>query len=118
MLDRLLWILATYEDGQLRDGAKAVRLAERACKLVNYEVPETLDTLAAAYAEAGQFDKAVETSEKAMQLALASGEKKLAKDIQSRLELYKAKRPYRESFSPETSETRFLPKFARKRKYS
>ena len=56
-----------------------------------------LNTLAAAYAEVGQFDKAVKTAEKAMQLARAAKNEKLAKDIQSRLKLYKAKRRFRSS---------------------
>ncbi len=94
--NNLAWILATHEDSQVRDGAKAVHLAEKACELTEYKLPYTLDTLAAAYAELGQFDKAVKTAEKAMQLARAAKNEKLAKDIQSNLELYKAKRPYRE----------------------
>ena len=60
-----------------------------------------LDTLAAAYAELGQFDKAIKTAAKAMQLARAAKNEKLANHIQIRLELYKANRPYHESSSPE-----------------
>ena len=102
ILNNLAWILATQEDSQIRDGAEAVRLAERACQLTNYKAVTILDTLAAAYAEVGQFEKAVETAKKALGLALADGERTLAEDIRSRLELYRAKDPYRESFSPKS----------------
>ncbi len=52
------WILATAPDAQLRDGTEAIRLARQA--VANSTDTKSLDTLAAAYAEAGQFDKAVE----------------------------------------------------------
>ena len=97
VLNNLAWILATHEDPELRNGAEAIGLAERACELKNYKAPALLDTLAAAYAEAGQFGKAVETAEKAIELARAAKSEKLAQDIQSRLNLYKSKRPYRTS---------------------
>jgi len=96
-LNDLAWMLATIEDDQLRDGVEAVRLAEQASQLTNHKTASILDTLAAAYAETGQFDKAVDIAETAIQLASAAGEGALAEDIRSRLDLYKAKRPYRES---------------------
>ncbi len=97
----LAWILAKHEDSRVRDGTRAVQLAKKACELTGYRAATTLDTLAAAYAEVGEFDKAVKTAERAFLLARDSGKDKLTKDIRSRLELYKAKRPYRESFSSE-----------------
>jgi Tfp pilus assembly protein PilF len=97
--NNLAFMLATHPEPQLRDGARAVRLAERACELGQYKVPAHVDTLAAAYAEVGQFDKAVETAQKAIQLVQTAKNEELAKDMQSRLELYKANRPHRESFS-------------------
>ncbi|MCK4851207.1 MAG: tetratricopeptide repeat protein, partial [Phycisphaerae bacterium] len=102
VLNNLAWILATHKDAKIRNGAQAVRLAERACQLESYKRVSSVDTLAAAYAEVGQFDQAVKTAEKAMQLARAAKSEKLAKDIRNRLELYKAKRPHRELFGPET----------------
>ena len=95
--DNLAWILATHPDAELRDGSQAVRLAERACHLTQYKSPAMLDTLAATYAETGRFDQAVKTAQKAMQIARAAKSEKLAEDIQSRLNLYKAKRPFRTS---------------------
>ena len=94
--NNLAWILATHPEPQLRDGAEAVRLAERACELTHYESPATLDTLGAAYAEAGQFDQAVKTAQQAIQLALAAGNEELAKDVQRHLQLYRAEQPWRE----------------------
>ena len=99
-VNNLAWILATHPEPQIRDGAEAVGLAEKACELTDYKNPASLDTLAAAYAETGQFDKAVKTAAKAVQLARAAKSEKIAEDIQSRLDLYKAKRPFRESLTP------------------
>src|SRR5208283_4014985 len=54
-LNNLAWILASNPDDELRNGAEAVRLAERACELTHYGQPVFIGTLAAAYAEAGRF---------------------------------------------------------------
>jgi tetratricopeptide (TPR) repeat protein len=94
--NNLAWILATCPELRIRDGAEAVRLAERGCKLTDNRAPELLDTLAVAYAELGDFEKAIKAAEKAVQLSLDGGKGELAKDIQSRLKLYKAKHPYHE----------------------
>ena len=99
-LSNLAWILATSEDTQLRDGAEAVRLAEQACQLTNYKRATILDTLAAAYAEIGLFDKAVQTAETAIQIAMDTEKREWADDIRIRLDLYGAQRPFRESFDP------------------
>ena len=99
--NNIAWIFATNPDPQIRDGAQAVRLAERASDLTNYKSPATLDTLAAAYAQARQFYRAVKTAKKAVHLAQKARKSELAQDIQTRLELYKAKRPYREPLTPQ-----------------
>jgi Tfp pilus assembly protein PilF len=95
-LNNLAWILATTGDANLRNPARSVEFALRACELSNYEHPGVLDTLAAAYASAGNFPEAVKTAERAVKLAEASGKKDLALKIQKQLELYKASRPYHE----------------------
>ena len=92
VLNSLVWILATVEDDDLRDPAEAVRFGERVCKLTGYKVPEVLDTLSIAYAATGDFPKAIEISEKALQLIVDNEE--LTNDIQKRIELYKASKPY------------------------
>jgi tetratricopeptide (TPR) repeat protein len=94
-LENLAWILATHPSEALRNGAEAVRLAERACKLSQYREPVSLVTLAAAYAEAGRFGDAVKTAEQARDLAAAAGLKDVAAKNSERLELYRAGKPCR-----------------------
>lgn len=96
VLGNLAWVLATSPEATLRDGAGAVILAERACALTGHQVPVLLDTLAAAYAEAGRFPEAVAMAEIAIVLARATGQTSVADEIQSRLELYRTTRPYRQ----------------------
>jgi tetratricopeptide (TPR) repeat protein len=74
MLDELAWLLATYPNSNARDGAEAVRLAERACQLSNRRVPALLATLAAAYAETGDFPSAVALGEEALSKARSLGD--------------------------------------------
>jgi tetratricopeptide (TPR) repeat protein len=95
-MNNLAWILASSPNDELRNGAEAVRLAERACELTHYGEPLYLGTLAAAYAEAGHFPEAVTTAEKAEQLATAAGSKPLAGKIRQLLELYRAGKPCHE----------------------
>jgi hypothetical protein len=71
-------------------------LAERACKVTDYEEPLLVGTLAAAYAEAGRFPEAVSTAEKARALALAAGLTEVAQRNKELLEIYRAGRPYHE----------------------
>jgi len=74
MLDELAWILATHPAPEARDGTEAVRLAERACRLTERKIPALLDTLAAAYAETGNFSGAIEIAEEARRRARAAGD--------------------------------------------
>ena len=94
ILNKLAWILATSNDENIRNADDAVKFARKACELTDYNQPAILDTLAAAYAAAGKFTEAVETAEKAISLAEAANEKKLASEIQERLKLYKAHQPW------------------------
>jgi tetratricopeptide (TPR) repeat protein len=88
----LAWLLATAPDAALRDPDQAVRFAERAAELTARRDASALDVLAAAYAEAGQFDRAVAASE----LALAMNpDAALAAAIRSRQDLYRQHQPYR-----------------------
>ncbi len=93
-LNNLAWLLATTASPQLRDGKEAVQLAERACALTGYRETVFVGTLAAAYAEAGQFDKAVETARRACELAVAQGQTNLLLRNQQLLELFKAGQAY------------------------
>jgi Flp pilus assembly protein TadD len=78
----------------LRNGAKAVELARRANSLTGGENPVIFRTLAAAFAEAGRFSEAVETAQRALQLAGAQSNTKLAGALQSEIELYQAGIPF------------------------
>lgn len=92
-LNNLAFLRATSPDPSLRNGAEAIRLASRACQLTERKRPRPLSTLAAAYAEAGQFPLAVQTAEEALSLALA--DKPMAEDIRQKLALYKVGQPCR-----------------------
>jgi len=93
-LNNLAWILATCPDGSLRNGAEAVKLAQEANRIAGGGQAGILDTLAAAYAEAGRFPEAVETAERALQLADSQGNKPLAERLQKKLGLYQTGLPY------------------------
>jgi tetratricopeptide (TPR) repeat protein len=96
MTMRLAWLLATASPAAERNGAEAVRLAKTVCEKTGYQIPETLDVLAAAQAEAGQFNQALATARQAHGLALAAERPDLAQQIRLRLKMYEAKRPYRD----------------------
>ena len=91
--NELAWILATCPDDKVRDGKRAIKLATRACEFTNWKVGNYLDTLAAAYAEAGQFDEAVRFQKKV--LADPAFDAKLTPEAKRRLELYQRKKPLR-----------------------
>ncbi|MGA2787095.1 MAG: tetratricopeptide repeat protein [Verrucomicrobiota bacterium] len=92
----LAWLLATCPEASLRDGNKAVELGQQAEQLAGGESPQILDTLAAAYAEAGRFGEAVETARRALNLSATKNNQPLADAVQTRLELYETHSPYHE----------------------
>ncbi len=94
-LNGLAWLLATQNDNERRNGDEALLLAKRAAELTAHKDPAVLDTLAAAYAEVGQFDRAVETAKTAVAVAAAHYPDNIVNQIRDRLELYKRDRPYR-----------------------
>jgi tetratricopeptide (TPR) repeat protein len=93
-LNYLARTLAAYGDGRVHNPNEAIRFAQNACQLTDYKDIGILDTLAAAYAAAGKFDDAAATAQKAVDLALSSGQEERAQTISKRLELYKAGKPY------------------------
>ena len=95
MLDELAWLLATYPDSNSRDGAEAVRLAERACGLTDRRVPALLATLAAAYAETGDFSRGITAGEEALKRAQAIGDTDSEKLSENILMALRADLPYR-----------------------
>ncbi|MGD0786538.1 MAG: tetratricopeptide repeat protein [Terracidiphilus sp.] len=95
-LNDAAWLLATSSDAALRNGSEAVSLAEHAVQLTSGHEPALLGTLAAAYAEAGEFDKAVELEQRATDLAAQQGNTRLAATLEGRLALFQAKTPIRQ----------------------
>ncbi|MGB8367762.1 MAG: tetratricopeptide repeat protein, partial [Limisphaerales bacterium] len=90
----LAWVLATCPLASLRDGNKAVELAQRANQLTGDGNPVVLRTLAAAYAEAGRFPEAVATAQRALQMAGTQSNPALADAIRSQMKLYQAGLPF------------------------
>ena len=121
MLNNYAWVLATSPDDDVRDGKLAVELATKACEATNNEESHILSTLAAAYAETGDFDKAAEWSRKAIEVfdkqrdaAIAAGNQEkvdeLSKELQAELDSFEAKKPWRERQTTEEKPAAEEPK--------
>jgi len=98
ILNNLAWILCTSPDAKFRNGKRALELAELACKLTGHDAVHILSTLAAAYAEQGDFDAAKEWSNKAIAKAETDKEKE---SLRKELASYEAKKPWREALAGE-----------------
>jgi tetratricopeptide (TPR) repeat protein len=97
ILNNLAWTLATNPEADLRNGTRAVQLAERACALTHFQNTVMIGTLAAAYAETGRFDDAIATAQKACANASAKGETDLLATNRALLALYQQHKPYHET---------------------
>ena len=108
-LNNLAWVLATSPTDELRDGERAVELATKACEVTKYDAPHILSTLAAGYAETGDFEEAVKRSTEAVDKMDArieeieeAGQKPTALDLETQKQLknelmsYEEKKPWRE----------------------
>ena len=98
LLNNVAWIRATNPDPKLRDGARAVAAAEFAIKQLPDDV-HALDTLAAAYAEATRFPLAIQTAQKALELAVRQNKQDAAESLRAKLALYAAGTPFRDTRS-------------------
>ncbi|MEM6798149.1 MAG: tetratricopeptide repeat protein [Planctomycetota bacterium] len=98
LLNNYAWTLATSPFDNLRDGKRAIELATKAAELTDFQAAHILSTLAAAYAEAGDFEKAIEWSEKAVKAHANDAQKTrdMTADLAAELESYKRKEPWRE----------------------
>lgn len=98
ILELLARVLATSHEDALRDGATALTLAERASTLTRRRQPAVLATLAAAYAETGDFERAVVTARQALELVEAVGatHEKVGERLRLQIEGYLVKKPYRD----------------------
>jgi tetratricopeptide (TPR) repeat protein len=94
ILNQKAWMLATCPDAKYRDGAKAIEIAKKAVEL---SPTPGLDTLAAAYAEAGRFDDAITTQEMSISILRKEGKpQEIITRYEERLLSYRANRPWRE----------------------
>jgi Flp pilus assembly protein TadD len=92
VLNNLAWILATTSKPELRNGEEAVRLATKAVELTDRRLPRFIGTLAAAYAEAGQFSKAAQIAQTARVLAILANQPDEAAQIDQLSSRYAAGR--------------------------
>lgn len=95
LLSRLVWLLATCPQDDVRNGTQAVQLALWACRITGRKHPAALDALAAAYAETGEFALAAATVQEAIAIAVLAGKEGFVKDLQARQSLYLSRQPYR-----------------------
>jgi tetratricopeptide (TPR) repeat protein len=95
LLNNIAWLQATCPRAELRYGAKAVENATKACELTNWENAGYVDTLAAAYAETGDFDLAVKWQKKAIELTAKDESIPPDKEFEERLKLYQSGQPCR-----------------------
>jgi tetratricopeptide (TPR) repeat protein len=95
-LNQAAWLLATYPDPEVRDGTKAVDLATKAVEETGRANADFLDTLAAAYAESGDFAEAVRVQQEAIALLPAADADRIA-DFTSRLRLFESDTPFRDN---------------------
>ena len=96
-LTNLAWLLATCSNASFRNGTKAIELSGEADQLSGGTNTLVLRALAAAYAESGQFGKAIEIARTAMQVARTQGDNSLAGALQQEIALYELALPYRET---------------------
>ena len=97
LLSQTAWVLATCPQASIRNGTEAVELARRAAEASGGKDPAILDTLAAAFAEAGRFPEAIETTRQALALATEQNAQELAEELKARMSLYESRTPFREN---------------------
>jgi tetratricopeptide (TPR) repeat protein len=101
VLNNLAWLLATSPDDEIRDGARAIELAEKACEETEWQEAHIISTLAAGYAETGNFEKAREFSEKAVETSGEEGD--IREQLEKELDSYREEKPWREKQEMEES---------------
>ena len=108
-LSRVAWMLATSPASAVRNGPKAVALAEQANRLSGGQDPMIVDTLAAAYAESGRFPEAIATAERAQQLAAQQDNAAWAEVLGKQVKLYRAGTPFRDTSASTVSTSPAAP---------
>lgn len=107
LLNNLAWVLATTPQDDLRNGKRSIELATEAAELTEFKEPHILSTLAAAYAETGDFEKAIEWASKAVELGKEQKHDQL-EQLEKELESYRAGKPWREAQEIEENEIPLL----------
>jgi tetratricopeptide (TPR) repeat protein len=102
LLNNFAWLLATTPESKFRDGKRAIELATKACKLTDFKASHILSTLAAAYAETGDFESAKKWSEKAVSVAATD---EVRTQLEKELASYVVGRPWRELLHEDTAVT-------------
>ncbi len=92
ILNNFAWVLATSPDDELRDGKRSIELGTKACEVTEYKQAHILSTLAAGYAEVGDFETAIKWSRKAVEAADEDNRQQLAEELES----YQQSKPWRE----------------------
>jgi len=100
--NNLAWLLATSSEDGIRDGQRAITLAQQAEALSRVEDPGYIATLAAAYAEAGRFPEAIAEVQRALELAKSRYDPTLIAELNQQVELYQAHKPLRAGPPPVT----------------
>lgn len=100
LLNNLSWVLATSPKDDIRDGKKALDLALKACEATDYEAAHILSTLAAAYAETGDFENARKWAKQAVDVAKQEDNSQ-ADQLQEELDSYQEEKPWREEQNTE-----------------
>jgi len=95
-MSNLAWVFATSPDQSIRNGAKAVQLAEQAVRISGGRIAILFRTLAAAYAENGRFVDAIQTAQRGVELANSQGNSGLATELQAHIALYREQQPLRD----------------------
>ncbi len=95
VLNNLAWVLATSPEDKLRDGKRSIELGTKACEVTDFKQAHILSTLAAGYAEFGDFESAMKWSGKAVELGKDADEE-MQKQLKAELDSYKEKKPWRE----------------------
>jgi tetratricopeptide (TPR) repeat protein len=95
ILNNLSWVMSTSPENEVRNGKRALELGLKACELTQYSKPHILSTLAAAYAELLEFEKAIEWSQKAVELGRKEGNEQV-EQLEEELKSYRDNKPWRE----------------------